>query len=508
MGRVAGRRLTAPRTTFFEEQARHRRRSLRFLIFGLLAVTLTGIPVSLIVTPVLFLIVLTALHLVNLAAPIPPAVWDAIRDAARLLPDLLDPLDRGLNQGDWSGLDWLGFGRLGLALVLPGMAFMLFLWLWVRALFRRAGAGGVLLSIGARPPRERYPEERQLVNIVEEMGIAAGLPPPAVMLLDRPEPNAAVVGTDPRRATFVVTTGLLERLDRDETQGVLAHLTASACNGDLRIAMLLLSVTQTFALLTATLSAGTARSARRILFGAMRGVFAPDEYAARKLADLLTQDAEIEDQKSRQGCLTLAKAPFVLAAATTNFLAAMAQMLFFGPFLAAMWRARRYLADASAVRLTRNPHGLANALQRLQPLELTFAAGHSSGLLFLHWAGETGAPAGGWHPSLARRVGRLVAQGARLRPVATGQAPARANPILRALVGLLMVLVWALFGVGIAVMVVAAVLVMSVTLAFQAVALFAIHGFFTALPDILHWLRYDAVPLFERMVGFVRQLLG
>lgn len=131
MGWIEGRHLSAPRTTFFEEQARHRRRSLRFLIFGLLAVTLTGIPVSLIVTPILFLVVLTALHLVNLASPISPAVWDAIREAARLVPDLLDPLDRGLNQGDWSGFDWVALGRLGLALVLPGMAFMLFLWLWV-----------------------------------------------------------------------------------------------------------------------------------------------------------------------------------------------------------------------------------------------------------------------------------------------------------------------------------------------------------------------------------------
>lgn len=487
------------RTTFFEEQARHRRRTLRFAVFGFLAVALAGIPVSLIVTPVLFLVTLTVAHLINLATPIPQGFWDAVTAAGRLLPAALDPIDKGLNQNDWSHLDWLALGRLGLVLVVPGMAFMVLLWFWVRALFWHAGAGGVLLSIGARDPRPDDLEERQLVNIIHEMAIAAGIQPPRVQLLDHPEPNAAVVGSGPDTATIVVTRGLLDTLDRNETQGVLAHLIGSAVNGDLSIAMLLLSVTQTFGLLTTILAAGTARKARRALWGAVRGLVIRDDRATQQVADLLAGDVQIEDPNRREGCFTALKTPFILAAACTSFMVTIGQMLFFGPFLAAMWRARRYLADATAIKLTRNPDGLAHALQRLQNENSHFASADSSGLLFLHWP-KGGGPTGGWHPALARRMHRLVAQGAKLRQTGTGGGTARSRSLIgRALVGLLLVLVWGLFAVGIVAMLVGGALVMMVTLLFVGGALFAIHGFFTVLPGLIHWIRFDSIPLVKQI---------
>jgi hypothetical protein len=131
---------------------------------------------------------------------------------------VFEPIDRGINQGDWSTLDWVALGRFGLALVVPGMALMFVLWIWVRALFRRAGTGGILLSIGARDPRPRDLEEQQVVNVLQEMAIAAGLPPPALKILDQPEPNLAAVGRDPAHATIVVTCGL-PHLSRDEPGG-------------------------------------------------------------------------------------------------------------------------------------------------------------------------------------------------------------------------------------------------------------------------------------------------
>ncbi|MCC7132407.1 MAG: M48 family metalloprotease [Gemmatimonadales bacterium] len=506
--RPARLHLTAPRTTFFEEQARHRRRTLRFAFFGFLAVALSGIPVSVIVTPVLFLVVLTAAHLINFATPIPKGFWDAIAEAGRLLPAALDPIDRGLNQGDWSQLDWLALGRLGLVLVAPGMAFMVLLWIWVRALFWHAGAGGVLLSIGARDPRPHDLEERQLANILHEMAIAAGIKPPAVKILDHKEPNAAVVGSAPDDATIVVTRGLLDTLDRNETQGVFGHLIGSVCNGDLRIAMLLLSVTQTFGLLTAILAAGSARSARRALWGAVRGLFIRDDRATQQVADLLSRDQQIEDPDQRQGCFSFVKLPFQLAAAATNFLIFIGQSLFFGPILGAMWRARRYLADATAVKLTRNPDGLAHALQRLQREDSFFAEADSTGLLFLHWRNTSAAPAGGWHPGLARRMARLVAQGARLRREggAVAGVPRRRNPLVQLLGAVLTLIVVALSVVGIAAMLAGGVMIMTVTLMFVGAALFAIHGFFTVLPDLIHWLRFDAVPLARQIVTALKSL--
>ena len=500
------------RTTFFEEQARFRRRALRFAVFGALAVALTGIPVSLMVTPVLYLVVLTTAHLIDLVTPVSPAFWELVRAAGRLLPAVFAPIDRGINQGDWSQLDWFALGRLGLALVLPGMIFMLVLWLWVRALFWHAGTGGVLLSMGARDPRPEDLEERQLVNVLTEMSIAAGLTPPKVKLLDRPEANAAAVGRHPHDATIIVTRGLLRTLDRDETQAVLGHLIGSICNGDLRIAMLLLSVNQTYGLLASILAAGSARSARRALWQSIKGLVIRDDRAAQQVADLLLREQEVDDQKHREGCFSLVRAPFVLAAASTQYLVMIGQMLLFGPLLAAMWRARRFLADATSVQLTRNPNGMAHALQRLMQAEVTFASGDSSRLLFVSWQGSSGRsglaePTGGWQPSIGKRLSRLQAEGAKLIQFGEGAARPKPSIVARAFITVLMLVVYALGLVALVAMLAGGVMVMGITLLFVGLALFFIQAFFTALPGIIHWFRHDSIPLAKEIWRVVQQLI-
>ena len=506
--------MTASRTTFFEEQARHRRRTLRFALLGGLAVALAGIPLSLMVTPVLYLTVLTGAHLINLATPVPAPFWEAVRAAGQLLPRVFEPIDRGINQGDWSTLDWLALGKFGLALVLPGMALMFLLWVWVRALFRRAGTGGILLSIGARDPNPKDLEEQQLVNVLHEMAIAAGLTPPAVKILDQPEPNLAAVGRDPQHATIVVTRGLLDTLNRDETQAALGHAIGSICNGDLKIAMLLLSVNQTYGLLGTILTAGSARQSRRTLWRSVRGLFSRNEQAIAQVAELLSRDPPTEDPSNRGGCLPVLQLPFTLAAASTQFLIAIGQMLFFGPLLGAMWRARRYLADATSVQLTRNPDGMAHALQRLDRAETRFARADSAGILFLHWPPTSGAgsiePAGGWHPGLAQRVHRLESQGAKRLRFETPGSAVRTGPTLlgRILGAVLMGFVYALLAVAMVVMMAGAVLIMSVTLLFVGMALFLIQGFFTVLPGLVHWIRFDAVPLAQAIGRAIGQLIA
>jgi Zn-dependent protease with chaperone function len=502
------------RTTFFEEQARHRRRSLRFALLAALAVGLAGIPLSLMVTPVLYLAVLTAAHLLNLITPVPAPFWEAVTAAGRLLPRVFEPIDRGINQGDWSTLDWFALGRFGLGLVLPGMALMFLLWVWVRALFRRAGTGGILLSIGARDPNPRDLEEHQVVNVLQEMAIAAGLTPPALKILDQPEPNLATVGRDPQHATIVITRGLLDTLNRDETQGALGHAIGSICNGDLKIAMLLMSVNQTYGLLGTVLTAGSAKQSRRTLWRSIKGLFSRDETAIAQVAELLTREPPLEEESGRSGCLAGLRIPFMLAAASTQLLITIGQMLFFGPLLGAMWRARRYLADATSVKLTRNPDGMAHALQRLQRSQLRFARGDSAGILFLHWPATSGTgsiePAGGWQPRVSQRVHRLEAQGAnRLRFDIAGDGVATRPGLLGQILGpILMVLVYALLAVGIVAMLAGAVLTMSVTLLFVGAALFFIQGFFTILPDLVHWLRFDAVPVAQALGRALGQLIG
>ena len=128
----------------------------------------------------------------------------------------------------------IGAALLGaVCLLVPGILAMLALWALLRRLFSGAGVGGLVIGLGAREPDLTDLEERQLVNVVEEMAIAAGLPAPRVMLLDGQIANAAVVGSAPEDAVVVVSRRLLDEMDRDETQGILAHQIASIGNGDL-----------------------------------------------------------------------------------------------------------------------------------------------------------------------------------------------------------------------------------------------------------------------------------
>ena len=111
---------------------------------------------------------------------------------------------------------------------------MLLAWLGARALFLGAGVESLLRSLGAREPRPGDLEERQLQNLVEEMAIAAGVRPPRVAILDGAAANAGAVGSGPDDATLIVSRRLLDELDRDQSQGIIAQLVGSVGNGDLR----------------------------------------------------------------------------------------------------------------------------------------------------------------------------------------------------------------------------------------------------------------------------------
>ncbi len=86
------------------------------------------------------------------------------------------------------------------------------------------GSGAVVLRLvgGAAPPLDA-PGPARLANLVEAVAVAVGIPEPALLLVDDPAPNALVTGADPRRATLVVTSGLLERLDRLALEAVIAQ---------------------------------------------------------------------------------------------------------------------------------------------------------------------------------------------------------------------------------------------------------------------------------------------
>jgi heat shock protein HtpX len=195
-----------------------------------------------------------------------------------------------------------------------------------------AGDSLVMATSGAREiPRGEPPERyRQLVNVVEEMRLAGGLPPPRLWVIDDSAPNAFATGRDPDHASVAVTTGLLDKLDREELQGVIGHEMSHIGNLDIRFTLLVGVLVGSIALL--------ADWFLRFTFwgGGRRG------------------------NNDRNGGGGAAAVIFVIA-----ILLAVVAPLIGRLVQAAVSRSRESLADATAVDLTRNPVGLARALRRI-----------------------------------------------------------------------------------------------------------------------------------------------
>jgi heat shock protein HtpX len=232
-----------------------------------------------------------------------------------------------------------------------------------------ADLSAVFILLGARPPRTDDGEERQLINVVEEISIAAVLPPPRLLLLDNESINVAVLGTSPQTATLVVTRGLLDRCNRDETQALIADAIASIGNGDLRATLRWIAVSVTITVVRRLLQAPYWKPAREHLASLRRLLWRKESCdpttEAAALAELL------RDQSAEPGDLTGGRVklaltfPFFMAHALFNAVGWFASLLFLSPALSFLFRRRRYLADAIAVQLTRYPDALASALNRV-----------------------------------------------------------------------------------------------------------------------------------------------
>ena len=212
----------------------------------------------------------------------------------------------------------------------------------------RFGPRQVLWSTGAREIVEpATAEERQLVNVVEEMAIASGLPKPRVWIVPDDDPNAFATGRDAATASIAVTEGLLRTLSRDELQGVVAHEMAHVQNLDVRLMTLLAGMVGAIALMSdgmgrmlrGTRTGGRAEQRRR-----RRGKGGGNPLALVVLVLWL---------------LTLVVAPIV-----SRILAM------------AVSRKREFLADATGAQFTRNPMALASALQKLEAASVAHAGDH------------------------------------------------------------------------------------------------------------------------------------
>ncbi|MFL5708907.1 MAG: M48 family metallopeptidase [Chloroflexota bacterium] len=169
----------------------------------------------------------------------------------------------------------------------------------------------------------------QLMNVVQEMALAANVPMPAVYVIDDTAPNAFATGRDPNHASIAITTGLLQKLDREELQGVIGHELSHVRNLDIRFSLVVGVMVGAIAILADfflrfTFWGGGRRSSNRDSGGGIAVVIMIVAIVLAILAPIISRFIQL-----------------------------------------AVSRQREYLADASAVELTRNPYGLERALAKI-----------------------------------------------------------------------------------------------------------------------------------------------
>jgi Zn-dependent protease with chaperone function len=380
------------RESFFAAQARNRRATWRISVLCVLAAALMGIPLALIITPLLYGVALIIADAVNLFAPLPAEFWRQANEVSRFGRVALD----WLLQQKTADPQALAIGAS--VMLLPGILFSLALWAAVNLMFHRSGTGGGVLALKAREPNPSELKELQLVDAVQEMAIAAGLPAPQVMLIDSPGANAGIIGASPEDARLIVSRTLIEDLSRDELEGAVAHLIASIGNGDLRISMRMTAVLEACGLLTTILNAPFGPQSRRILWRMVRYSLIQregDPQEAAAVADLLTRSADLEvddidrffDATGKKSWLRSIRNfiffPIFLTNTAVKLLLWFFSWAVLGPLMGLLWHTRQYLADASAVQLTRDPDGLARALQKLSEEPGEIPGGDWASHLFL-----------------------------------------------------------------------------------------------------------------------------
>lgn len=220
--------------------------------------------------------------------------------------------------------------------------------------------------------------EPQLRNIVETLAIGLGVEPPKIYVIDDTAPNAFATGRDPKHASIAVTKGLLEKLDRTELEGVIAHEMSHVVNRDIRVMLLVTVLVGTVALI----SDGLLRS-MQFGVGRRRG----------------------RDSGGGGGIIAIVA---IALAILTPIIATLIQL--------AVSRQREYLADASGALLTRYPPGLASALRKIgadkEALEVANKA--TASLYIANPLKDKPAFMDGLfntHPPIAERIKRLEAMG-------------------------------------------------------------------------------------------------
>lgn len=380
------------REDFFSAIARHRRAAWRVTAVCAVGASILALVAAILLAPLLYCVLGLLLDVINLFVPMP----DLLGYAGRVVDALTE-----FKPGARPPLSALPVAAL------PGLAIFTLALYTLRRAFRKSPLFDPDATVG-RSPDERVLAEQRIANTVEEMALAAGIPAPQVRIIEGGA-NAAAFGIDEAHATVLIGSGLLETVNRDEMQGVAGYLVSSIADGDMRIGLrtaLTLGLFGLFARLGAGWAdradfAATLRLVRALLAPSSRNI----QYILMQLAEPFAKIDEntgarrqTNEEAHAQAVQHLAAmratmgggAPPAAATSTTigesfqatgkltwrewammplvgpvviaGFLCGLVSTMMLEPAVAFAWRARKYMADASAVRLTRNPNGLAGAL--------------------------------------------------------------------------------------------------------------------------------------------------
>ena len=344
---------------FFDHQDAAKRATRRLVVLFLLSIA--GV-IAVLYAPVAFVMVGEA---AKHRGPLPPLAW-------------------------WNPAAFATIAAAATAIILLGAG--------VRRLQFAGGGKAVAESLGGAwlNPSSASPAERRLLDIVEEMSIASGMPVPPVYAIEDDSINAFAAGTTPRNAVLGFTRGAIDRLTRDELQGVVAHEFSHVAHGDMRLNIRL------------------ACAVAGVMVIALIG---------RAMLQIAARAPRARSSKGESG------AGFAMIGVLLIVVGSLGA--FFGRILqAAVSRQREFLADASAAQYTRNPGALADALRRIAGIgDNRMAAEAAGGLNHFFFTSAVNA----WlasHPPIAERIRRLEgAATAATTPVASTSTQVNETPV-------------------------------------------------------------------------------
>jgi Zn-dependent protease with chaperone function len=355
------------RESFFAAIERHRRAAVRIRWVSDACAFVLAFVVALFMAPLLYGLTGLILDVINLLVPMP----DLIGTAMNTMNVVMDTPEQ-LSAGRWM--------YLAVVTAAPGLLVMAMIMLALGRVLREAmhsQAG----NFAVRAPDPTQLQEQRFANVVSEMSIAAGVPPPQIMVIESEAANAAAFGDDRSHASVAISTGLLHALNRAQLQGIAAHLVGSIANGDVDVGARVATTLSLFGLIARlSESFGDPSAAKRLmklLRGALRrGASAQDGELALALTNPFESTAtkhdvpEVAQPEGKIPWRTLMWMPIVGPLVISGFFGGMLSTFLLSPLLAWIWRRRKFLADATAVRLTRDPNTLAEGLLKLNELSL------------------------------------------------------------------------------------------------------------------------------------------